>query len=60
MNTTIRKTTVALGLLILALMINANILAVIQNDELRARDGNRRQIIDEYLAGARKAGCHLA
>jgi len=48
MNTTIRKTTVALGLLILALMINANILAVIQNDELRARDGNRRQIIDEY------------
>jgi peptidoglycan glycosyltransferase len=48
MNATIRKTTVALGLLILALMINANILAVIQNDELRARDGNRRQIIDEY------------
>ena len=29
-------------------MINANVLAVIQNDELRARDGNRRQIIDEY------------
>ncbi len=48
MNATIRRTTVALGLLILALMINANVLAVIQNDELRARDGNRRQIIDEY------------
>ena len=48
MNATIRRTAVALGLLILALMINANVLAVIQNDELRARDGNRRQIIDEY------------
>lgn len=48
MNATIRRTAVALGVLILALMINANVLAVIQNDELRARDGNRRQIIDEY------------
>ncbi|MCZ3386679.1 MAG: penicillin-binding protein 2 [Actinomycetia bacterium] len=48
MNATIRRTAVALGLLILALMVNANVLAVIQNDELRARDGNRRQIIDEY------------
>ena len=38
----------ALGLLILALMINANVIAVFQNDELRAQDGNRRQIIDEY------------
>ena len=35
-------------MLILALMVNANVIAVIQNDELRARDGNRRQIIDEY------------
>lgn len=48
MNATIRRTSVALGLLILALMINANVLAVIQDDDLRARDGNRRQIIDEY------------
>lgn len=48
MNATIRRTAIALGFLILALMINANVLAVIQNDELRARDGNRRQIIDEY------------
>jgi peptidoglycan glycosyltransferase len=37
-----------LGLLILALMVNANVIAVLQNDELRARDGNRRQLIDEY------------
>ena len=37
-----------MGVLILALIINANVLAVIQDDELRARDGNRRQLIDEY------------
>lgn len=48
MNATIRRTAIALGLLILALMVNANVIAVIQNDELRARDGNLRQIIDEY------------
>ncbi len=48
MNATIRRTAATLGLLIIALMINANVIAVIQNDELRARDGNRRQIIDEY------------
>ncbi len=48
MNSTIRRTAVALGILIIALMINANVIAVIQNDDLRARDGNRRQIIDEY------------
>jgi peptidoglycan glycosyltransferase len=47
-NSTIRRTSIALGILMLALMVNANVLAVIQNDELRARDGNRRQIIDEY------------
>ncbi|MFL6289059.1 MAG: penicillin-binding protein 2, partial [Actinomycetes bacterium] len=48
MNATIRKTAVTLALLILALMINANVIAVFQDDELRARDGNRRQLIDEY------------
>ena len=48
MNATIRRTALALGVLILALMVNANVIAIIQNDELRARDGNRRQIIDEY------------
>ncbi|HEX5018778.1 MAG TPA: penicillin-binding protein 2 [Actinomycetes bacterium] len=48
MNATIRRTAVTLGLLILALMINANVIAVFQDDELRARDGNRRQLIDEY------------
>lgn len=48
MNATIRKTSVTLALLILALMINANVIAVFQDDELRARDGNRRQLIDEY------------
>lgn len=48
MNATIRRTAIALGLLILALMVNANVLAVVQNDELRARDGNRRQLIEEY------------
>lgn len=37
-----------MGLLILALIINANVLAVVQDDDLRSRDGNRRQIIDEY------------
>ena len=48
MNATIRRTAVTMGLLILALMINANVIAVLQDDELRARDGNRRQLIDEY------------
>jgi peptidoglycan glycosyltransferase len=48
MNGTIRRTTVVLGALILALMVNANVIAVIQDDDLRSRDGNRRQLIDEY------------
>ena len=48
MNATIRRTAITLGLLILALMVNANVIAVFQDDELRARDGNRRQLIDEY------------
>jgi peptidoglycan glycosyltransferase len=48
MNATIRRTSVMLALLILALMINANVIAVFQDDSLRARDGNRRQLIDEY------------
>ena len=48
MNSTIRRTAVTLGLLIFALMLNANVIAVFQDDELRARDGNRRQLIDEY------------
>jgi len=48
MNATIRRTAAMLGLLILALMVNANVIAVVQDDELRARDGNRRQLIDEY------------
>jgi peptidoglycan glycosyltransferase len=47
-NGTIRRTAVVLGALILALMVNANVIAVIQDDELRTRDGNRRQLIDEY------------
>jgi peptidoglycan glycosyltransferase len=48
MNATIRRTALTLGVLILALMINANVIAVFQDDALRARDGNRRQLIDEY------------
>ena len=48
MNTTIRRSALMMGVLMLALIINANVLAVIQDDELRARDGNRRQLIDEY------------
>jgi len=47
-NTTIRRSALMMGVLILALIINANVLAVIQDDQLRARDGNRRQLIDEY------------
>jgi penicillin-binding protein A len=47
-NTTIRRSAFMMGLLILALIINANVLAVVQDDALRSRDGNRRQIIDEY------------
>ena len=34
MNATIRRTTVALGLMILALMVNANLLAVVLLDDL--------------------------
>ncbi len=48
MNGTIRRTSVVMGILMLALLININVLAVVRDDELRARDGNARQIIDEY------------
>ena len=48
MNATIRRSAWMMGLLILVLIINANVLAVVRDDALRARDGNRRQIIDEY------------
>ena len=48
MNATIRRSTLVMGVLMLALIINVNVLAVIQDDELRARDGNSRQIIEEY------------
>ena len=48
MNATIRRSTLIMGVLMLALIINVNVLAVIQDDELRARDGNSRQIIEEY------------
>jgi peptidoglycan glycosyltransferase len=47
-NATIRRSAWMMGLLILILIINANVLAVIQDDALRAHAGNRRQIIDEY------------
>ena len=48
MNATIRRSALIMGVLILALIINVNVLAVIQDDDLRARDGNSRQIIEEY------------
>ncbi len=48
MNATIRRSALIMGVLMLALIVNVNVLAVIQDDELRARDGNSRQIIEEY------------
>ncbi|HVQ88552.1 MAG TPA: penicillin-binding protein 2 [Actinomycetes bacterium] len=48
MNATIRRSALMMGVLIGLLIIRVNILAVVQDDELRAREGNNRQIIDEY------------
>ncbi|MEO8329705.1 MAG: penicillin-binding transpeptidase domain-containing protein, partial [Candidatus Nanopelagicales bacterium] len=48
MNATIRRSALMMGVLMLILIININVLAVIQDDDLRAHTGNRRQTIDEY------------
>lgn len=48
MNTTIRRSALALALLFFALMVNVNYIAFVKNDSLRNRDGNSRLIIEEY------------
>lgn len=48
MNGTIRRTTVVIGLLFAALMVNVTVIAVVQADGLLNRPGNGRLIIDQY------------
>ena len=48
MNGTIRRTTVVIGLLFAALLINANVLAVLRDNAIRNRPGNGRLIIEQY------------
>ncbi|HUW17475.1 MAG TPA: penicillin-binding protein 2 [Actinomycetes bacterium] len=48
MNTTIRRSALLVGALFLALLLNANYIAVVNNDALRNRAGNSRLIIEEY------------
>ena len=48
MKGTIRKLAVFVGLLILALMVNANVVQVVRADELNADSNNSRILIEEY------------
>lgn len=48
MNSTIRRTALVVGALITALMINANLIAVVFGNDYKNRDGNARLIIAEY------------
>lgn len=48
MNATIRRTAIVLAALFAALLVNANVIAVLRNDQLRERDGNTRLVIEEY------------
>ncbi len=48
MKGTIRKLAVFVGLLILALMVNANVVQVVRADELNADSNNTRILIEEY------------
>jgi peptidoglycan glycosyltransferase len=47
-NTTIRRSALFIGILFLALLLNANYIAFVDNDALRNRPGNSRLIIEEY------------
>jgi len=47
-NSTIRRTALVVGALITALMINANLIAVVFGNDYKNRDGNARLIIAEY------------
>jgi penicillin-binding protein A len=47
-NGTIRRTSVVIGLLLAALLINANVLAVLRDNAIRNRAGNGRLIIEQY------------
>ena len=48
MNGTIRRTAIVIGLLFAALLINANVLAVLRDDQLRNRTANGRLVIEQY------------
>ncbi|MDH4159898.1 MAG: penicillin-binding protein 2 [Actinomycetota bacterium] len=48
MNATIRRSALLVGVLFLALLLNANYIAFVTNDSLRNRAGNSRLIIEEY------------
>ncbi|HJQ44242.1 MAG TPA: penicillin-binding protein 2 [Jatrophihabitantaceae bacterium] len=48
MNRPIRKVAAALGILLVAVFINLNVVQVLQSDSLRNHDGNRRVLLAEY------------
>ena len=48
MNRPIRRVAVALGVLMLALLVNLNYVQVVESDSYRNNPGNRRVLIEEY------------
>jgi peptidoglycan glycosyltransferase len=48
MNTTVRRSALVIGALIVALMVNATLIAVVFGNDYKNRDGNARLIIAEY------------
>jgi penicillin-binding protein A len=48
MNRPIRRVAAALGVLMLALLINLNFVQVVKSDSYRNNPGNRRVLLDEY------------
>lgn len=48
MNRSLRKVAIASFALLLALLVNANVLQVVRAEDLRGRDGDTRAIIDAY------------
>jgi peptidoglycan glycosyltransferase len=48
MNTTVRRSALVIGGLIVALMVNATLIAVVFGNDYKNRDGNARLIIAEY------------
>jgi peptidoglycan glycosyltransferase len=48
MNTPIRRVAIAIGLLLLAVLVNLNYVQVVKADDYRNNQANRRTVLDEY------------